>query len=125
MKFFIDQDVSQTTVDYLKSLGYNVLKASEVGLQREPDEELLRYAYEHQRILVTRDKGYGALVFLSFQEHSGVILLRVQPQTTDAVHQELKRFLQEQAQEHLQDYFIVIEPGGHRIRKSEPENQAV
>jgi predicted nuclease of predicted toxin-antitoxin system len=68
MKLFTDQDVYQTTIDYLKSPGYNVLKASDVGLQRAPDEELLRYASEHQRILVTRDKGYGALVFLSFQK---------------------------------------------------------
>jgi len=47
MKFIADQDVYQTTVDYLKSLGYDVLKANDVGLQRALDEELLRYAYEN------------------------------------------------------------------------------
>jgi len=79
MKFFVDQDVYQIAVDYLKSIGYDVLKASDVGLQRASDEELLRYAYKHERILITRDKGYGAIVFLYFQENFGVILLRVQP----------------------------------------------
>lgn len=119
MKFLADQDVYQTTVDYLKSLGYDVLKASDVGLQRALDEELLRYAYENQRILITRDKGYGALVFLSSQEHCGVILLRVQPQTVDVVHREFARFLEENAEVVLRDCFVVIEPGRHRIRKSQ------
>ena len=129
MKFFTDQDVYQITVDYLKSIGYDVLMASDVGLQRASDEELLHYAYKHERTLITRDKDYGALVFLNCQENCGVILLRVQPQTVDAVHKELARFLEEalhevsaERSEHsevvLRDCFVVIEPGRHRIRKS-------
>jgi len=41
MKFFTDQDIYQMTVDYLKSLGYNILKASDVGLQRAPNLDKL------------------------------------------------------------------------------------
>lgn len=118
MKFFTDQDVYQITVDYLKSIGYDVLKASDVELQRASDEELLRYACQHEHTLITRDKDYGALVFLNFQENCGVILLRVQPQTIDAVHQELVRFLEKHAEVILRDCFVVIEQGRHRIRKS-------
>jgi len=118
MKFFVDQDVYQITFDYLKSLGYDALKASDVGLERASDGELLHYAYEHNRILITRDKGYGALVFLNVQENHGVILLRVQPHTVDAVHIELARFLEEHAEIALRNCFVVIEPGRHRIRKS-------
>jgi len=117
VRFFIDQDVYQITVDYLQSLGHDILRASDVGLQRAPDEEILRYAHEHQRVLITRDKGFGALVFLSYQAHSGVILLRMEPQTIDVVHQELARFLKEHTELDLHECFVVIEPGMHRIRK--------
>lgn len=118
MKFFADQDIYLVTINYLKSLGYDILKASDVGLQRALDEEILRYAYEHQRVLITRDKGFGALVFLNYQKHSGVILLRIKPHTIDAVHQELADFLEEHAGFDLQEYFVVIEPGMYRIRQA-------
>lgn len=73
---------------------------------------------QETRVLVTRDKDYGALVFLSVQETHGVILLRMKPTTSDAVHEELKKFLSVHAQLDLHNRFVVIEPGRHRIRVS-------
>jgi len=89
-----------------------------LGLSQADDDELLRRAHELGRILITRDKGFGQLVFLSQQTHSGVVLLRVEPTTLNATHQELERFLNEHVDEDLSGRFVVIEPGGHRIRKS-------
>lgn len=100
------------------ALGHDVLRAREAGLSRAADHELLRHAHEAGRILITRDKGFGQLVFLSQQPHSGLVLLRVEPTTLNAVHQELERFLREHAGEDLSERFIVIEPTGHRIRRS-------
>ncbi|GIX46098.1 MAG: hypothetical protein KatS3mg131_0309 [Candidatus Tectimicrobiota bacterium] len=69
-------------------------------------------------MLITRDKGFGALAFVRGEEHSGVILLRMDPQTVEAVHRELKRFLEEHKGEDLRGVFVVIEPGRHRLRRS-------
>jgi len=118
MRFLADQDVYEPTVKWLVALGHDVLRAREAGLSRAVDQELLRRAHEAGRIFITRDKGFGQLVFLWRQLHSGVILLRVEPTTLNAVHRELERFLHEHADEDLSDRFIVIEPAGHRIRKS-------
>lgn len=117
MRFLSDQDIWQVTVNFLQALGHEVQRAVDVGLERASDEQLLAYAHEEQRVLVTRDKGYGGLVFLAHREHSGVILLRVAPETVEAVHQELKRFLEEHEGEDLGGSFVVIEPGRHRIRR--------
>ncbi|MBI3951024.1 MAG: DUF5615 family PIN-like protein [Acidobacteria bacterium] len=118
MRFFTDQDVYEPTVKWLVALGHDVLRAREVNLSRAADQKLLRHAYEIGRIFITCDKGFGQLVFLSQQPHSGVILLRVKPTTLNAVHQELERFLREHADQDLSGCFVVIEPAGHRIRKS-------
>ncbi len=117
-RFLADQDVYEVTVKRLVALGHDVLRAREAGLSCAADDELLRRAYEAGRILITRDKGFGQVVFLWEQPHAGVILLRMEPKTLDAVHQELERFLHEHASEDLSGSFIVIEPARHRIRKS-------
>jgi len=44
-------------------------------------------------------------------------LLRLEPATLRAVHEEIRRFLQEHARDDLGGAFVVIEPGRHRIRK--------
>ena len=118
MRFLTDQDVYQCTIDYLCALGHDVLRAKDAGLARASDEELLRYAYREQRLLITRDKGFGALVFLVHRQHSGVILLRIDPLSVDAVHQELRRLLEEHTEIELRNRFVVVEPGRHRIRIS-------
>ncbi len=120
MRFLSDQDVWQVTVNLLRALGHEVQRAADVGLEQASDEQLLAYAHQGRRVLVTRDKGYGSLVFLAHREHSGVILLRVAPETAEAVHGELERFLDEHGAEDLHGCFVVIEPGRHRIRRAQP-----
>ena len=118
MRFLADQDVYQCTVDYLLALEHDVLRVKDARLAGASDEELLHYAHREQRLLITRDKGFGALVFLLHRQHSGVILLRVDPLTIDAVHQELCRLLDEHTEKELRNCFVVVEPGRHRIRVS-------
>ena len=116
MRFLADQDVYQSTVDFLRALGHDVVCVREIGMARASDEEILDQAHKEQRLLLTKDKGFGALVFLRLQEHSGVILLRISPTTVDGVHQELARLLQVHAAEDLHRAFVTVEPGCHRIR---------
>ncbi len=116
MRFLADQDVYQTTVKFLKNLGFEVVRVKEVGLSRGLDEELLRYAFKEGLIMVTRDKDFGALVFLGQIENNGVILLRCDPITIDDVHSELAKFLRIHRDMNLRNCFIVIEPNRHRIR---------
>lgn len=118
MKFFADQDVYQVTIDFVRDLGHDVLCAAEVGLSRASDVLLLNYAQQENRILMTRDKDFGALVFLQVQEHSGVILLRITFDTLEEVHQELIRFLSAHQAKELSACFVTVEPGRHRIRRA-------
>jgi predicted nuclease of predicted toxin-antitoxin system len=116
VKFLADQDVYALTVRFLRELGHDVQTASEVGLARAADSELLSRASQEQRIMITRDKDYGGLVFVN-QLGAGVILLRFTPQTLQSVHARLKLILRTYSREQLSDSFVVIEPGQHRFRK--------
>jgi hypothetical protein len=77
---------------------------------------LLRVAQEQGRILVTRDRDYGGLVFLG-PGGAGVIYLRILPSTQAAVHAELERVLSLYPEPEVQGSLIVVEPGRHRTRR--------
>jgi predicted nuclease of predicted toxin-antitoxin system len=117
MRLLTDQDVYELTIRHLRANGHDVVTAHDLGLSRAPDDELLRVARSNCRILVTRDRDYGNLIF----QHAhgfGVLYLRMKLPTIVQVHLELERVLGMYSQESLTDSFVVIEPGRHRIRRS-------
>jgi predicted nuclease of predicted toxin-antitoxin system len=116
MQFLVDQDVYYMTVEWLRKEGHDVVMAKQIGMERAADEELLKGARDMGRLLVTRDKGFGALAFLKREESPGVILLRGSPAVLDAIHHELGRLFLEHKEEELKRLFCVVEPHRHRIR---------
>jgi predicted nuclease of predicted toxin-antitoxin system len=116
MRFLIDQDVFAATARLLKALGHDAVPVADIGLSKAADETLLKVAQEQKRILVTRDRDYGSLVFLK-SLGAGVLYLRMLPNTQDAVHAELTSVLGLYSQEELGKAFVVIEAAGHRIRR--------
>jgi len=118
MKFLLDQDVYALTERFLREQNYDVATASELGLSRAQDSDLLKLAVEQGRIFVTRDRDYGNLVFV-YGVSKGVIYLRIVPSDMEEVHAELKTVLETYGEEELAKSFVVVEKGRHRIRKVE------
>lgn len=116
MNFLADQDVYAVTIGFLRDLGHDVVTAAQLGMSRAKDSELLRSAHDQGRIFVTRDRDFGALVFVR-ASGPGVIYLRILPSTQQAVHAELARALTLYSEQQLQSVFVVVEPGRHRVRK--------
>ena len=65
MRLFVDQDIYKITIDHLREWGRDLLTAKELELQQVQDEDLLKRAQAENRLLLTRDKGFGGLVFLN------------------------------------------------------------
>ena len=116
MKFLAEQDVYGLTIQFLRNLGHDVIAAAQLGMSRAKDPELLRTAHDQDRIFITRDRDFGALVFVQ-ASGPGVICLRILPSTQQAVHTELARALTLYSEQQLKSSFVVVEPGRHRIRK--------
>lgn len=123
MRFLTDQDVWLVTVRFLRGLGHGVLTAGEAGQSRTSDDGLLRLARAERRLLITRDKDYGSLVFLQGEEAGGVILLRVTLPEIDEAHAQLQRLLDEHGEDQLGKWFCVVEPRRYRIRSLRPPEQ--
>jgi predicted nuclease of predicted toxin-antitoxin system len=93
MRFLLDQDVYAITARFLSDAGHDVVLVAQLGLSQASDEEILRVAQEQDRILITRDRDYGNLVFVRAIGY-GVLYLRVLPSTISSVHNELARVIQ-------------------------------
>jgi predicted nuclease of predicted toxin-antitoxin system len=119
MKFLTDQDVYATTVRLLAGLGHDTVTVSQLGLAQADDIDLLQLAHQQGRVFVTRDRDFGGLVFVQ-GVGPGVLYLRILPSTENAVHTELERILGTYSELELQESFVVVEPGRHRIRKLTP-----
>ena len=73
--FLTDESCPPIVIRALRSAGYDVLAVSEV-MSRSDDRQLMMQASNERRILLTADKDFGWLVFISGMESAGVILLR-------------------------------------------------
>lgn len=116
MGFLLDQDVYGSTARFLIGLGHDVVPVSQIGYSQADDTDLLLLAHEQRRIMVTRDRDFGGLVFIN-NLGAGVIYLRILPSSQAVVHGELERVLQSHSEEELRGAFVVVEPGQHRFRK--------
>ncbi len=71
MRLLVDQDVYYVTIEWLRKEGHDGVTAKELGMQRAADEDLLKKAKVTDRLFLTRDKGFGALVFFENGAISG------------------------------------------------------
>jgi predicted nuclease of predicted toxin-antitoxin system len=114
-RLLLDQDVFERTARLLISLGHDVVRVAELGMQSASDEDNLTRAFELNRIFITRDRDFGNLVFVR-GIRTGVIYLRITPRNADRVHTELERVLSTYSEDRLKSGFIVIDGGRHRFR---------
>jgi predicted nuclease of predicted toxin-antitoxin system len=114
VRFLVDESTGAAVVRYLRSAGHDVLAVAETMPQADDLDVLARAAGEG-RILVTNDKDFGELVYRNGQAHSGVVLLRLQDETS-ANRVRVVRALLEQYTDRLGGHFTVATERGVRIR---------
>jgi len=118
LRFLADESCDFAVVRDLRAHGYDVLAVSEVT-QRSVDRELIEQAYREKRILLTEDKDFGWLVFVSGEKSAGVILLRFPGDARQTMVQAVRQLVLEQG-EQLESTFVVVQPGHIRVsRKSD------
>jgi predicted nuclease of predicted toxin-antitoxin system len=114
MRFLADEGIDRSIVDGLRKLGFDVFYVIE-EIRSINDDIVLQIALDENRILVTRDKDFGELVYRLHKAHSGVILLRLEGYTTQE-RAEMVCKLVEQYHGQLSNAFSVIQKGIIRIR---------
>lgn len=114
-KFIIDENVDFPVTLYLRGKGYDVISIAEESPSLD-DLEILKKAWNDKRVVITNDKDFGDLVFKHKLKSTGVILFRLQNQSSKAKIIALNVLLNNYSDK-LKKYFIVVSESKVRIRK--------
>ena len=121
-RFLADEGCDFAVVRALRDAGFDVLAICEI-MPRSTGSDILKLSHAENRILLTEDKDFGWLVFVSHADSAGVVLIRF-PGSARSTLPEAIVWLAEKHASELQNTFIVLEPNQARFsRNSRLENK--
>lgn len=93
MRILADVHISPRTVEKLRALGHDVVRVGEVLLATSTDDEIVAEAVRDQRVVLTQDLDFSALVALSGRTGPSVLSLRLSSARVETVNDCLERVL--------------------------------
>lgn len=80
-KLYADEHFPRKLTQLLRELGHDVLTVQEAGNAdlRSPDEEVIAYAIEHQRAVITMNRRHFVRLHRELSHHYGVIVCTQDP----------------------------------------------
>lgn len=93
MKLFLDENLSPQHASELRAEGYDAIAVLEAGLSGATDEQVLRFAVDKGRVVVTLDADFANVMRFPPDRTLGVVRLKVHPATEDRIRQAIRRAL--------------------------------
>ncbi len=81
MKFVVDECTGPTVARWLRQEGFDVISIVD-DARGAADDQVLSLAHTDARVLITSDKDFGELVFREKRPHHGIVLLRLNDQSS-------------------------------------------
>jgi predicted nuclease of predicted toxin-antitoxin system len=117
MRFLVDECVWQITLDYVKQLGHDLVSVEERNLSGAEDEIVLMQAVSENRAFLTRDKHFANSLLYPPANYLGIIVLKIEPSTTDQVHRTLTAALSHFNQDTIQKALVIVDQDKFRERR--------
>jgi predicted nuclease of predicted toxin-antitoxin system len=116
IRFLADEGCDFAVVRALREAGFEVASVCEI-MPRATDRDIIALSHAENRVLLTEDKDFGWLVFVSHADSSGVILIRF-PGNARSTLPDTVVWLAEKHAEELQNAFVVLEPNQVRFSRN-------
>jgi len=109
--------VSPVTVQFLRGLGHEAVRLSELGHEKQSDQDVIRYALEHRQVVITFDLDYPALLALNPDSRISAIILRTTSAEPEWVNQRLRETLPLMRNALSEGAIAVVEDDRIRVRR--------
>jgi len=115
LKFLLDADMPISSAKVIRSFGYDVEDVRDIGMRAATDQEIIHYALQNKRIIVTKDTDFGEV--LRYPSHPGAIIFRLPHTfTSKELNKTLADFLNSVDDSKLANAIIIVELGRYRRR---------
>jgi len=111
MKFLVDVCAGHQLAEWLRSQGHDVLEVRDRDCKMD-DEDILAWATQQERVLVTMDKDFSELTVLRAKLHAGIVRLENLPYK-DRI-QRLSSILKVHAEDLIHNAIIIQK--GRKVR---------
>ncbi len=115
MRLLADMHVSPRTVDFLRSVGHDVLRVTEVLPPTAADQTIIARAIEDNRVILTQDLDFSAAIALAGRGVPSLISLRLSSSRIEHVNDVLERTLPAIERDVEEGMIVAVED--HRIRR--------
>ncbi len=116
IKMLLDQGLPRTAANLLRERGWDVQHVSERGMSTAEDAAIIAIARQEQRMVVTLDADFHALVAVSGATGPSVLRIRMEGQKADQVALLIERVLALASDELKQGAMITVAAGNIRIK---------
>jgi predicted nuclease of predicted toxin-antitoxin system len=117
IRLLADMNISPQTVAFLRQRGWDIIRIPEVLPATASDREILEFARQQERVIVTQDLDFSTLLALSGYNQPSLITLRLMVSDPETVNQKLIEILPGIEEALKEGSAVVIDDVAVRIRK--------
>ncbi|MFC1496759.1 DUF5615 family PIN-like protein [Candidatus Margulisiibacteriota bacterium] len=112
------------TEQILEEAGFSTITLKELGKSSASNGEVINLAKEHNAILLTNDQDFSNILLYPLGSHHGIIILKITPETENAVHSLLITALKENKPVSLYHSLLIVDKNKYRLRHKQKNNSA-
>ena len=89
IRFLVDMNLPAETVTNLQQHGWDVLRVSQVLPMDAPDSEILEFARQQNRVIITQDLDFSSMLALGGYEKPSLITFRLSVPDSETITRKL------------------------------------
>ncbi len=116
MKLLLDQGLPRKAAVLLRDLGFDTLHVGEIGLATAEDSDIIRKGAEENRVIVTLDADFHALMALSKATTPSIIRIRIEGLKGEALAHLVQQILVDWEQDLAHGSILTVQRDSIRMR---------
>ena len=117
MKLLLDQGLPRSAAALLCEAGIDAIHVADIGFSAADDTDILQRAQEDERVVVTLDADFHALLALTEATSPSVVRIRIERLRAQALTNLLLTVFSECEEDLEQGAVVTVEPNRIRVRR--------